>query len=399
MLFPPTGPRSSCRALGFRLSYENFERKPWADTRSGRTTARRIAARQTARPPDRLTASVKALNIGPRKVGGDDRAVVLTRPGPARGRLAGHFDVRDALQPATVRVHHRGKRPRQYSAQLGAIPFLAPAEPRGELAVVVAAPGRVRDRAQVGLRLGGFECLVCTGGREPAGRVEVGVDQIAAIAQHLPPGGTQRAPHVGRLAPDPGVDLVPYIGPSVEALRFPAAPVLERERPRHHGLREHRLAFVGSSWSQLPADDTREVTLDRYAVHQGESRGIAQHVQPPTIPATVRHGEAALRDIHRGDAAAPLATRAVRLHESETRRVDDDRPCRTRRDRPDRLAIRVVGDEQLAIAPQHDAGRTGDETDAQLGLGPGGERSGLRPPTSPGEGESASEPALRPAPR
>src|SRR5712691_5987472 len=75
MLFPPTGPRSSCRALGFRLSYENFERKPWADKRSGRPTARRIAARQTA--------SVKALNIGPRKVGGDDRAVVLTRPGPA----------------------------------------------------------------------------------------------------------------------------------------------------------------------------------------------------------------------------------------------------------------------------------------------------------------------------
>src|SRR2546426_5913449 len=231
MLFPPTGPRSNWRALGLRLSYENFERKPWADRRSGRPTARRIATRQTARPPDRLTASVKALNIGPRKVGGDDPAVVLTRAGPAhraplakphtvapprargdepadlaailrhreregrtaeqlvglrpqhrahvgarhphvavlehdaqladpaRGRLAGHFDIRDALQPATVRVHHRGKRPRQYSAQLGAIPFLAPAKPRGELAVVVAAPGRVRDRPQVGLALGRLECL------------------------------------------------------------------------------------------------------------------------------------------------------------------------------------------------------------------------------------------------
>src|SRR5882724_10909154 len=83
MLFPPTGPRSSCRALGFRLSYENFERKPWADERSGHPTARRLAARQTARPPDRPTASVNALNMGPRKVGGDDRAVVRTRPGPA----------------------------------------------------------------------------------------------------------------------------------------------------------------------------------------------------------------------------------------------------------------------------------------------------------------------------
>src|SRR5258707_8624197 len=83
MLFPPTGPRSSWRALGFRLSYENLERKPWADKRSGRPTVRRIATRQTACPLDRLTASVKALDIGPRKVGGDDRAVVLTRAGPA----------------------------------------------------------------------------------------------------------------------------------------------------------------------------------------------------------------------------------------------------------------------------------------------------------------------------
>src|SRR2546422_7921368 len=83
MLFPPTGPRSSWRALGFRLSYENFERKPWADRRSGRPTVKRIATRQTARPPDRLTASVKALNIGPRKIGGDDLAVVLARAGPA----------------------------------------------------------------------------------------------------------------------------------------------------------------------------------------------------------------------------------------------------------------------------------------------------------------------------
>src|SRR5437773_6941091 len=178
MLLPPTGPRSSCRALGFRLSYENCERKPWADRRSGRPTVKRIATRQTARPPDRLTASVKALNIGPRKIGGDDLAVVLARAGPAhrapltephtvapprarrdepadlaavlrhrereggapeqlvglgpqhrahvgaghphvavlehdaqladpaRGRGAGHFDVRDALQPAPTGVHH-----------------------------------------------------------------------------------------------------------------------------------------------------------------------------------------------------------------------------------------------------------------------------------------------------
>src|SRR5207247_10072604 len=55
---------------------------------------------------------------------------------PARRRGAGYRDIRDALQPAPARVHHRGKRPRQYSAQVGTIPFLAPAKPRGEVAVV-----------------------------------------------------------------------------------------------------------------------------------------------------------------------------------------------------------------------------------------------------------------------
>src|SRR2546422_3576907 len=83
MLFPPTGPRSSWRALGFRLSYENCERKPWADRRSGRPTVKRIATRQTARPPAARTASVKRPNVGPRKMGGDDLAVVLARAGPA----------------------------------------------------------------------------------------------------------------------------------------------------------------------------------------------------------------------------------------------------------------------------------------------------------------------------
>src|SRR6266508_1672686 len=79
MLFPPTGPRSSCRALGFRLSYENFERKPWADRRTGALADKSITGSRSRRP----TALVEAFNIGPRKVSGDDLAIVLTRAGPA----------------------------------------------------------------------------------------------------------------------------------------------------------------------------------------------------------------------------------------------------------------------------------------------------------------------------
>src|SRR5206468_11166326 len=47
-----------------------------------------------------------------------------------RRRRAGHGDVGDTLEPTSARVHHRGKRPRQYSAQLCAVPFLAPPKPR-----------------------------------------------------------------------------------------------------------------------------------------------------------------------------------------------------------------------------------------------------------------------------
>ena len=283
------------------------------------------------------------------------------------------------------------------------------------------APGRVGNRPQVRLALGRLERLVHAGGREPAGRVEVGVNQVAVIAQHLPPGGAQGAPHLGRLPRDSGVYLVSHIGPGVEALRLPAAPVLERERPRHHGLREHRLAFVGASRSHFSADHAREVALDRHPVHHGEARRVTQHIQPPAIPPAVRHGEAVLRDAHRRDAGAPLAPGAVRLHEPDARGVDHDGPHGTGGDRADRLAVRVVGDEQLSIASQSDAGRTGDEPDAQLRLRPRGEGRGLRPATGAGEGEGASpvptdgakrphaapgaswngasEPALRPVPR
>src|SRR5256885_10159531 len=46
------------------------------------------------------------------------------------GAGAAHHDVRDALQPIPADVHHHRQRPRQYSAPLGAVPFLVPAEPR-----------------------------------------------------------------------------------------------------------------------------------------------------------------------------------------------------------------------------------------------------------------------------
>src|SRR2546425_1268895 len=66
------------------------------------------------------------------------------------GPGAGHRDVRDTLQAIAARrpVPPRRARPRQYSAQLRAVPFLAPAKSRGEIAVVMPAAARVGDRLQ-----------------------------------------------------------------------------------------------------------------------------------------------------------------------------------------------------------------------------------------------------------
>src|SRR2546425_837220 len=67
------------------------------------------------------------------------------------GPRAGHRDVRDALQAIAAGrpVPPWRARPRQYTAQLRAVPFLAPAKSRGEIAVVMPAAARVGDRPQV----------------------------------------------------------------------------------------------------------------------------------------------------------------------------------------------------------------------------------------------------------
>src|SRR3989442_15093565 len=76
-----------------------------------------------------------------------------------------------------------------------------------------------------------------------------------------------------------------------------------------------------------------------------------------------------------------------------------DGPTRSRRDRPERVAAAVVGDEQLAVAAQRHARRADRKPDPQLGLGAGRERRRLRPGAPGRQGEEASEPGLRPAPR
>src|SRR5204863_2906861 len=72
-------------------------------------------------------------------------------------RRPAHLDVGDALLPIARHLHHRRKRPRQYSAQLRRVPLLAPVQPRGDVAIVMSVAALIRDGAQVRARRGGLE--------------------------------------------------------------------------------------------------------------------------------------------------------------------------------------------------------------------------------------------------
>src|SRR5256886_9635000 len=149
---------------------------------------------------------------------------------------ARHRDVGDALQPAPARVHDGRQRSRQYSAQSGGVPFLAPAKPRRDVAVGVTVAGLIRDRPQVGPVAGRPERFLHGGGTGSARRVEVGLDQRALVPDDLPARGAQGIPHLRRLSGHAGVHLIADVGPGVEPLPLPTSPGPEREGARHHRL-------------------------------------------------------------------------------------------------------------------------------------------------------------------
>jgi len=124
------------------------------------------------------------------------------------------------------------------------------------------------------------------------------------------------------------------------------------------------LALVAPARAYLAADHAREVALDRHPVHQGEPGRVADHVHAAAVAAPIRHREPPFGDIDRRDAEPPLDPGAVGLHEPHAGGVDQHRPRRAHRDRTERFAVRVVADEQLAVAAQRDAGGAGREADA-----------------------------------
>ena len=313
---------------------------------------------------------------------------------PAGRRRPAHFDIGDGLQPVPSHIHHRRKRPRQYSAQLGTIPLFAPAEPRREVAVVAAAPALVRDRAQVGPRRGGLEYFFDPGGPVPARGMEVGVDQLAAVQDHLPRGRVHGVPRLWRLARDAIVHLVAYVGVGVEALGLPAAAIAERERAGHDRLREQRGELVGTARPQLRRDDARDVALDGHAVDEQDPRRITHEVEPPAVAAPVRHSEPPFGDVHREDSGMWLARGAVGPQQADARRVGHHRPADAGGDGADQLACRVVGEDQLAAfgAPERDAWPRRREPDPQLGLRPDGGDGRSRAPHRD-RGQDASDPA------
>src|SRR3989454_3091186 len=221
----PTDPSSTAKARGRPTLVEALNRRPWEVRHengaivlaSPRSAHRAPLAQADAVPPPRACrdqARDLAAVLGYRQLerraaeltihlGTQHRAHVLLRHAhvaalehdaqlahPARRAGAADLDVRDALQAVPAHVHHRRQRPRQYSAQPGGVPLLAPAEAGRDVAVVAAA-AFVGYGSQVGPAARGLECLLQAGRAEPARGVEVRVDQLAVVAEHFAGRGAQ----------------------------------------------------------------------------------------------------------------------------------------------------------------------------------------------------------------
>src|SRR5437870_5354264 len=162
MLLPPSGPRSNCTALGLRFSEENWLNTPWAVKRTGGLTDTRT-----------MSTSNRSMTVGVVRPSG--RGLRTARPLPLVESLNGRpRDVSGEVQVIGADVHHGPERPRQYSAQLRAVPFHAPTEPRREVAVGVPAAARVGDRPQVGAALRRVERLLDRRRAAAAGGMKVG---------------------------------------------------------------------------------------------------------------------------------------------------------------------------------------------------------------------------------
>src|SRR5256712_4381502 len=245
---------------------------------------------------------------------------------PGRPR-AGHRDVRDALQAIAAGrpVPPWRARPRQYTAQLRAVPFLAPAKSRGEIAVVMPAAARVGDRPQVRATPRRLERLLRRRGAATAGGVEIRFDDLPVLLEHLTRRPAHGAPHLGCLARNAVVHLIADVRPGVEAQRFPATAVLQGEAARDHRLGDERLLLLGAPDADLAAQHAREVALHRHAVHHRQPGGVADHVHTPPVPAAAHSREAALSGAHSGDTPVQLCRGAARRGQAQAARIGSSR--------------------------------------------------------------------------
>src|SRR6266545_4273542 len=158
-------------------------------------------------------------------------------------------------------------------------------------------------RSQVGTCLDGVECLFHSGGAEPAGRVEIGVDDVPLIREHLPRRSAYGVPDLLRFHGDAEVDLVARVGICVEAEGFPATPVFDGKAARHNRLRVDGGELIRPARADLGTDDARDVALDSDAIHDRETGSARRDVDAAAVAPAVGHHEAVLGDVDDRDAA------------------------------------------------------------------------------------------------
>jgi hypothetical protein len=90
------------------------------------------------------------------------------------------------------------------------------------------------------------------------------------VQQHLARSLVDSIAREGMFRLDASVELVAHVGMEVEPERVPETAMSERERARYDRLGANRFALFSIPSPELRADDTGEVRLDAYDVHDGE---------------------------------------------------------------------------------------------------------------------------------
>src|SRR5262249_5018041 len=213
---------------------------------------------------------------------------IAESPYAPRTGARGHAQTSHVSHFATRRADTRRERPPQGASQGFSAPLLVPTESRRDAAIRGAVLGEIGNGPQI-RPVGSSKHLDAIRRASTTGGVEEGIDWSAVVRQDLSARRCDRRVALRCLGINATVHLVRYARVEIESVLRPATDVPQRVGSGHHRLGPERLLFGGASSPHFGRHDTQEISLQRYTIHQGDTRAIPQNRQGSAIPSSIDH--------------------------------------------------------------------------------------------------------------